>query len=680
MSEHRNALAAETSPYLLQHADNPVQWYPWGETALTRARAEQKPILLSVGYSACHWCHVMAHESFEDEATAALMNENFINIKVDREERPDIDRIYQLAQQMLTQRNGGWPLTMFLTHDDHMPFFGGTYFPRESRYGLPGFREVLRRIVEFYQTEQDAIKRQNLSLLEALNRTQQHEISAADAINAEPLTRAVQQLEQGFDAQRGGFGAAPKFPHPTHIERLLRHAARHNDDNARDMALFTLRKMAEGGIYDHLAGGFCRYSVDAEWIIPHFEKMLYDNGPLLTLYAEAWQISGDGFFKRVAEQTADWVLRDMRSAEGGFYSSLDADSEGEEGRFYVWTTDETRNVLNDEQLFNVFSQHYGLDQPPNFEGEWHLRISKPLSEIAAAAGIAETELQTRLDAARATLLAVREQRIWPGRDDKLLVSWNALMIKGLAVAGRVLQRADWIDAAAAAVDCLRERLWVNGRLCATCKDGRAHLNAYLDDYAFLIDALLNLMQARWRKQDLDFAIELADVLLEYYQDPNGGFFFTADDHEQLIQRSKPLQDDSLPSGNGIAAFALQRLGHLLGEPRYLDAAARTLQAGWPALADLPFAHNALLLALEEYLQPPQTVIIRATDTAAADWLRAAQTGFQPGRLALLIPASAADLPGALAGMQAGTSTTAYICSGSECSAPVSDLETLRTIL
>ncbi len=683
----RNALAGETSPYLLQHADNPVDWHPWNETALEKARAEQKPILLSVGYSACHWCHVMAHESFEDEETAAIMNEHFVNIKVDREERPDLDRIYQLAQQMLTQRGGGWPLTMFLTHDDQLPFFGGTYFPRESRYGLPGFKEVLRRIADFYQTEQDAIRRQNESLQKALHSTDRSTAAEADAINSQPLLLAFEQLEQNYDTDHGGFGGAPKFPHPTHIERLLRHWSLEADQNALNMALGTLEQMAAGGIYDQIGGGFCRYAVDAEWTIPHFEKMLYDNGPLLALYAEAWQISGNERFRQVAVETAGWVLREMQSPEGGFYSSLDADSEGEEGKYYIWTPAEIQAALEGhprgDLLRRVVTRHYGLlDKPPNFEGHWHLRITKPLSEVAGELGLADEEARSLLDTARQRLYEVREQRVRPGRDDKLLTSWNALMIRGLAVAGRICGRDDWLDAAQAALDCIRERLWVDGRLRATYKDGRARLQAYLDDYAFLMDAILALLQARWRRADLDFAVELAEVLLRHYADnEEGGFFFTADDHEQLIQRSKPFMDESLPSGNGIAAFALQRLGHLLGDSRYLETAAGTLRAAWPSLERVPFAHDALLLALEEYhLQPPLLVIIRLGSENPEPWIRIAQPDYRPQRLILVIPASETELPGALASMTAEQGPTAYVCSGHQCLPPVHDPDALRALL
>ena len=569
---HRNHLAGETSPYLLQHAHNPVDWYPWNEQALQRARDENKPILLSIGYSACHWCHVMAHESFEDEQTAALMNRYFINIKVDREERPDLDRIYQAAHQLLTQRPGGWPLTMVLT-PDQTPFVGGTYFPPKERYGLPGFRDILQRIHEFYTTNRDSIEEQNLSMLKAL---QQPAGQGTGQLNDAPLQRAQEELNTSFDKVHGGFGAAPKFPHVSNLLLLLRMP----DSKAQEMALFSLRRMAEGGLLDQLGGGFYRYSVDERWEIPHFEKMLYDNGPLLQCYIEAWQLSGDEFFRQVAERTAGWVMREMQSAEGGYCASQDADTDGEEGGFYVWTQKECSSLLSGEE-YAVASLHYGLDQPANFEGHWHLKISEPPKGVATALGYDLDKAQVLLDSAGKKLLAARNRRSILGRDDKVLVSWNGLMIKGMAYAGLQFGRQDLITSAEHAVDFIHNTLLRDGRLLASYKDGQAKYNGYLDDYAFLIDALLTLLQARWRDSDLHLASTLADALLEHFEDEGqGGFYFTADDHEQLIQRPKPFMDESMPSGNGVAASALLRLGHLTGDLHYLDAADKVLRAGW----------------------------------------------------------------------------------------------------
>ena len=675
----RNRLADETSPYLLQHADNPVDWYPWGEAALLRARRENKPILLSIGYSACHWCHVMAHESFEDPATAALMNELFVNIKVDREERPDLDKIYQIAQQMLTHGGGGWPLTMFLTPAEQQPFFGGTYFPKQARFGLPAFGELLQRVAEYHRDHAAEILAQSAQLLQAFASL---EPGAAPGVvlHDGPLREARAALERSFDAQRGGFTQAPKFPHPGSIERCMRHwyatsGATSPDLHALYMASLTLMRMAEGGIYDQLGGGFARYSVDALWMIPHFEKMLYDNGQLLCEYARAALATGEELFARVTAETADWMLRDMRAPQGGFFSSLDADSEGHEGKFYVWSRAEVQALLDAAQ-YAVFAPRYGLDAAPNFEGAWHLHVHEPLDAVADRGAVSAGAAQTLLDSSRAALLRARNLRVWPARDDKVLTAWNALTIKGLAIAARVLKREDLADAAAAAADFLRRSLWHDGRLLATSKDGRAHLPAYLDDYAFLADALLELLQTRWRSSDLSFARDLVAVLLAQFEDPHGGgFFFTAADHEKLIHRSKSFSDDALPSGNGVAASVLCRLGYLLGEVSYLDAAERTLKAGWSALQQYPQAHMAMLNALEDWLSAPQILIVRGMDRAAEAWSRQLQVWYAPQRMIFAIP-DTAELPPALAEKRARAATVAYLCEGMTCSAPLTDLESI----
>jgi uncharacterized protein len=678
---YTNHLIDETSPYLRQHAHNPVEWYPWGSEALERARRERKPIHLSIGYAACHWCHVMAHESFEDEATARLLNENFVNIKVDREERPDIDRIYQIAQQMLTQRGGGWPLTMFLTHDDQRPFFGGTYFPREARYGLPGFKELLPRVVEFYRTHEPEMRAQNAALVTALADINFPPAPAGTELTDAPLQACRAQLAQSFDRRYGGFGGAPKFPQPKMLERLLRDwraSAPGAEAGLQSlyMASFTLRHMGEGGIFDQLGGGFCRYSVDERWMIPHFEKMLYDNGALLALYANPSLITADRFYGQVALETAGWALRRMQSPEGGFYSSLDADSEGHEGTFYVWNREQVRTALSAEE-FGVFAPRYGLDQPPNFEGRWHLHVAATVEQIAATLQRPPAEVTTLLSGARSRLLALRAQRVSPGRDEKILTSWNALMIRGLAIAARVLRQDALAVAASRALDFLRANLWRDGRLLATCKDGRAHLNAYLDDYVYLIDAVLELQQVRFRAEELEFARQLIEVVLEHFADPEaGGFFFTSDDHEQLIHRPKSFGDDATPSGNGIAALVLQRLGYLLGEPRYLAAAERTLRAAWPALEKHPLSHATLVNALEELLQPPELVILRGEPAAIEGWQRELAQLYAPRRLVLAIPSDARDLPPALADKPARGAAVAYVCRGSTCSAPVGSLEEL----
>lgn len=670
-----NRLAETTSPYLQQHADNPVHWQPWDAAALQEARERRKPILLSIGYSACHWCHVMAHESFEDAATAALMNRLFVNIKVDREERPDLDKIYQTAHQLLTRRPGGWPLTVFLTPDDHTPFFAGTYFPKESRYGMPPFSQILTQVEAAFHQQADAIRRQNQSLQDALGRMTPAS-SPGQSLNGQPIQEATEQLAGTFDGRHGGFGPAPKFPHPETLNRLLRHWAsgtleERSRSRVLQMALHTLNRMALGGLYDQAGGGFCRYSTDQQWQIPHFEKMLYDNGPLLGLYADAHRVTDQPLLRGVAEGTAGWVMREMQSEEGGYFSSLDADSEGEEGRFYLWTPEQAQPLLSDQE-YQTLAPFYGLDQGANFEGRWHLHNPGHAPQDDAQRALLKSGLEK--------LRQARSRRVRPGRDDKILTSWNALMIRGMAHAGRLLERADWIESAARALAFLRQTMWRNGRLLAAYKDGRAHLPAYLDDYAYLMDALLEMLQCRWRAADLEWAQGLAEVLLARFQDPEqGGFFFTADDHERLIHRPKPFTDDAIPAGNGIAALVLNRLGHLLGEPRYTDAAEATLRAAWKGLEDFPHAHCSLLDALEEALSPPEILIIRGRGEELDAWRRLATTPYAPNRVTLAIPDDA-DPPGLLADKKPGDGVLAYPCKGPQCLPPISEREGLQAYL
>ena len=680
----RNRLVDETSPYLLQHADNPVAWYPWGEEALELARQEDKPILLSVGYSACHWCHVMAHESFEDEATAEVMNRLFVNVKVDREERPDIDRIYQTAHQLLTHRPGGWPLTMFIDPADQRPFFGGTYFPNEARHGLPSFRELLERAAQFFAEQRDDVRAQGEQLASIFKKLEP--APGNGALAADVLAATREQVARGFDREYGGIGNAPKFPHPTTLDRLLRHwrASAMSDEpdvDALFMVSLTLTRMAEGGIYDHLGGGFCRYSVDRYWQIPHFEKMLYDNGPLLALYAQAHLATGESAFAAVANETADWMLDDMVAPNGGLYSTRDADSEGEEGLYYVWTPDEVKSLLDDDS-YGLFARRYGLDGAANFEGRWHLAVRETIRDIAKDSGRSASDVTEMIGAARQTLLGTRAKRVPPGRDEKQLTSWNALAIRGFAVAGSALDRPDLVDAASSAVDFIREHLVVDGRLLASYKDGRARFPAYLDDHAFLVDAILELLQARWNTEHLGFAVQLADLMLDYfYDEKDGGFYFTADDHEQLMHRPKPLSDDATPSGNGIAAFALQRLGFLLGETRYLDAAENTLRNAIQAMREYPHGHVSLVTALEEYLEHPEIVIIRGDDDEIANWRDSAAKLYAPRRLVFAIGRNETDLPGALAERKADDDETiAYRCVGTHCSLPISSWEALASEL
>jgi uncharacterized protein YyaL (SSP411 family) len=674
-----NRLAQETSPYLQQHADNPVDWYPWGPEALAESKRTGKPILLSIGYSACHWCHVMAHESFEDDGVAKVMNDLFVNVKVDREERPDIDQIYQTAQAMLTQRNGGWPLTMFLA-PDQSPFFGGTYFPKTARYGLPAFPELLKRVREYYDGNGDEIKEQTAQLVAALARTGPQAPAGHAAFTPAPLDAAFAYLEQSFDSEWGGFGGAPKFPHPDSIDLLLRRHAARGDARALEMSAFTLARMAEGGLFDQVGGGFARYSVDEEWAIPHFEKMLYDNGWLVRAYADAWAATREPMFGRVVEETYLWIEREMQSPEGGYYSSLDADSEGHEGKFYVWTPDEVRSLLTAEE-YVVAAPHWGLDRPPNFEGKaWHLIVARVLEEIAATLGITHTEAEKRLGHARHKLFAARAKRVHPHRDEKILVSWNALMVGGLAHASRVLGKHEWLVSARKALAFIRTHMWKDGKLLATYKDGKAHLDAYLDDYAFLLAALLEVMQADFDAADLAWAEELADVLMDDFQDTkDGGFFFTAHGHEKLIHRPKPGHDNATPSGNAVAALSLGRLAFITGEMRYRDAAERTLALYWPHLSRQPAGYSSMSALLEEVLTPPRTVIVRGPPGRFAPWREVFHGVSLPSTLVLFIPSGAGGLPPPLE-KPASPEVNAWVCEGVTCLPPVGTPSALRDLL
>jgi uncharacterized protein len=655
-----NRLAAQTSPYLQQHAANPVDWYPWGPEALERARADDKPILLSIGYSACHWCHVMAHESFEDPGVAEVMNRHFVNIKVDREERPDLDQIYQTAHQMLASRAGGWPLTMFLAPDG-TPFFGGTYFPKEPRYGLPGFADLCERVAEVWRGKRSEIAAQNAEVLRALSRTLPRRAARPGELDAQPVEALLATLRSNFDARFGGFGGAPKFPHPTDLELCLRRGE-------TEIALTTLKRMCEGGIYDQLGGGFYRYSVDAEWMIPHFEKMLYDNGPLLGLLTDAWLLGADAVYRDCAAATAGWIIREMQSPEGGYYSSLDADSEHEEGKFYVWTREEAGRLLTAEEYL-AFAARYGLDRPPNFENRhWHLYAAKKV----------ESPL---LEPAKQELFAAREKRVRPGRDEKVLVSWNALAIRGMARAGRVFGNDAWIASARRAAAFIRSTMWRNRRLAATYKDGRAHLNAYLDDYALLIAALLELAQDRFSVDELDFTVALAEVLLEQFEDDaDGGFFFTPRDHERLIHRPKPGHDHATPSGNAVAAWVLGRLHALTGEPRYAAAAARTLEVFYPAMRDQPGGFAMMAIALDEHLAQPKMLVLRGRPDALQSWKAGLAREYLPDTLVLGIPDGIAGLPALLDKPARAGEVNGWLCRGVSCLEPSSDLVHLQQIL
>ena len=670
-----NRLAAETSPYLRQHADNPVDWWPWNAQALAAARAQDKPILLSIGYSACHWCHVMAHESFEDAATARAMNEKFICIKVDREERPDLDRIYQLAHQALTRRGGGWPLTVFLAPDDLAPFYAGTYFPKEARYGMPPFAYVLAQVRDFWDSRRAEVRAQNAALREFLENYDAGEAHAG-TLDDTPIRAALAQIERNFDPVHGGHLGAPKFPHCPEMELLLDLGTA----RARAMVESTLARMAEGGIHDQIGGGFCRYSVDERWEIPHFEKMLYDNAQLLPLYARAAAGGSRAPSTEIAQRCAEWLQREMiagpdTARHGAFYAALDADSEGEEGRFYVWGRDEVRSALSDEE-FAVAAPYYGFDRPPNFEhGAWNPIVARPLDSIAETLNLSTEAAQRRLSGARSKLFMVRSRRARPGLDDKVLTSWNALTIAGLARAARATGTSWFTALAENAIEALHRNAWRGGRLYASFDGREARFPAYLDDYAFLLDALLEFLQIGWNSRYLDWAIELAHALLDRFEDrEHGGFYFTAHDHEALIQRPKPYADEALPSGNGVAVRALLRLGHLLGETRWLDAAERGLRAAWPTLQQMPQACGTLQCTLNDALDPRTLVVVRfASGREEETWRSALRACGDLRRVdAYFIADGAGTLPGTLGAQKYVPGGVAYICRGPQCDPPLTD--------
>ena len=682
-----NRLAEETSPYLRQHADNPVDWYPWSDAALAKARDEDRPILLSIGYSACHWCHVMAHESFEDMDTAEVMNRHFVNIKVDREERPDLDKIYQLAHQLLTRRAGGWPLTVFLDPQTLLPFFAGTYFPRTPRFNLPGFADLLLRIDKAYRTQREVLGEQGERLSDALSRLQPSGIASEGVTDAKLLETARDQLADSFDRTEGGFGTAPKFPMPGSIERLMRHWAYRGrtgerDGDGLDMAMVTLTKIARGGIYDHVGGGFCRYATDRQWEIPHFEKMLYDNGALLALYADVLALGDDPLFEAAVRETAGWIMRDMQHPEGGYFSALDADSEGEEGKYYVWRRDAVKRLLTADEYLLVATL-YGLDKPANFEGKWNFRRRDAWRSVLDRIGVEASAGEERLASAKSKLLAERETRVPPARDDKVLTAWNGLAIRGMARAAVRLGEPAWLSSAQRAADFVRENLWDGERLTATWRDGVSRYPGYLDDYANMLEGLIELLSAAWRDVDGAFARTLADSMIRHFYDAeDGGFFFTAHDHETLIHRPKPTLDESMPPGNGTAACGLTALGHLFADTRYLDAADGTLRALRGAMEHYPAGHCTLLSAVEASACAPEQIIVRGRAGALDAWLDLAREGYRPWRRVYGIPYESAEAPDYLRQPVGGddrSRLTAFVCRGLQCSPPIDALDEFRSV-
>jgi uncharacterized protein len=680
-----NRLAHETSPYLLQHRHNPVDWYPWGAEAFERARAEEKPVLLSVGYSACHWCHVMERESFEDAETARLMNAHFVNVKVDREERPDVDGIYMTAVQQMTG-HGGWPMTVFLTPEGE-PFFGGTYFPPEPRHGMPSFRQLLHGIAQAWTGRREEVTR---SAAELRNLLEQHAQLRAPAgsLDASVLDQAARRIVGQFDSVHGGFGRAPKFPQPLTLEFLLRHGQRSGSEETLHVVEHTLRRMAAGGMYDQLGGGFHRYSVDARWLAPHFEKMLYDNALLARLYLHAFQATGEAEYRRIVEETLDYVLREMTGPDGGFYSAQDADSEGVEGKFFVWTPDEVDAVLGPEDG-PLFRRYYDVTESGNWEGDHHhppprpisiLHVPQPIEDVAAEAGVSVERLRQVIGQGRERLYQHRADRVWPGLDDKVLTSWNAMMLHAFAETARVLGRDDYRQAAVRNAGFLLRELRPAGRLLRTWKDGRAKIDAFLEDHALLADALIAVYEATWELRWVREARTLADAMLELFWEPDEGIFYdTAKDAEALVVRPRDLYDNPIPSGNSAAVMTLVRLGRLLGEPRYERTAVQALEAMGRLLQDLPAGFGHLLAALDLQLATPREVAIvgrrDAEDSRAL--LEALDRRYLPNTtLAFAEPGSLAEAAEVIPLLEAREmvegKATAYVCERYACRMPVTD--------
>lgn len=664
-----NRLAKETSPYLRQHARNPVDWYSWGPEALARARELDRPIFLSIGYSACHWCHVMERESFEDPEVAQLLNEHFVSIKVDREERPDLDQIYMTAVQLLTGQ-GGWPMSMFLT-PDLQPFYGGTYFPPDDRYGRPSFKRVLTSLIEAWKTRREELRQSASQLTEHLKQVSQAPPATGD-LDASLLSQAANSLRRAFDPRHGGFGSAPKFPHAMDLQLLLRVWKRFEDDDALQMVRLTLDHMAMGGIYDHLGGGFHRYSTDERWLVPHFEKMLYDNALLTLAYLEGFQATGATLYRRVVQETLDYVLREMTSPEGGFYSTQDADSEGIEGKFFVWSAEEIEQVLGQDRA-QVFTYVYDVTPEGNWEGHNILHRAKTDAQDARLLQMDEITMRNLIEECRAALFAVRERRVKPGRDDKVLTSWNGLMIQALARAGAVLERADYTAAAARAADFLVQRMRSpDGRLYRTYhKESGPRLNGYLDDYSFLLEGLVGLFEATFEPRWLELSRQLAEVLVtEFWDASEGGFFYTGRSHETLIARNKDTHDSSTPSGNGMAATALLRLAVLTGKADYRAKALATLRSCQGLLTAAPMAAAQLFLALDFDLGPVQEFAIigepHADETRRV--LRAIHSSFRPNKV-VAVGQGQSSLP-LLAGKTSRQGVTTYICQNYACQEPL----------
>ena len=679
---HTNHLIHETSPYLLQHAHNPVDWYPWGEEALEKAKRENKPILLSIGYSACHWCHVMEKESFENEAIAALMNEDFVNIKVDREERPDLDEIYMNAVQILT-RHGGWPMTVFLTPEGK-PFYGGTYFPPEDRYSVPAFPKILKAVAQAYRERPQEIEKSVEQILGALNRLASLQESQRP-FSRETIAQSAEQLSQAYDAEHGGLGRAPKFPNAGVFELFLRHFWKSKDSRFLEMVTTTLTKMAQGGIYDHLGGGFHRYSVDEKWLVPHFEKMLYDNAQLMRTYAQVFSITQEPLFKRVVEETLEYLLREMIDPEGGFYSTQDADSEGEEGKLFIWSEEEVMRILG-EEVGEIFCRIYDVTEQGNFEGENILHPILTLEQSAKFFRKDLREIEKLIADAREKLFQEREKRVKPFRDEKILASWNGLMLSGLAEAIKISANPRILQAALKTVSFIFTQMTQDGFLLHTYKDGQAKLPGYLDDYAFVGVGLLDLYEVTQERQLLEQAIRITETMVsEFWDDIDGAFFYTGKSHEQLISRTKPVFDGSIPSGNSMATQLLLRLYHYTGREDYLQRAEKILRLYYDAMESQPFGFAHMLSALDFYLEKPKEIVLvgKRDDPAQRDLLRKINSLYLPNKtLQLIEPGEPlGKISPVLEGKtQLNGKPTVYVCHNFTCSPPVTDWEELKKLL
>ena len=678
-NKHTNALINETSPYLLQHAHNPVNWYPWGEAALIKARDENKPILLSIGYSACHWCHVMEHESFENEDIAALMNENFVNIKVDREERPDLDQIYMNAVQMMTGQ-GGWPMTMFLTPEG-VPFYGGTYFPPDDRYNMPGFPRILMSVAEAYRSQQDQVTSTAMQMLGELRRVGLAEESR-ELLTTEILDGAYRRIKANYDRTNGGFGGAPKFPPSMNLEFFLHSYHRTGSSETLEVVEQTCRKMAHGGMYDQLGGGFHRYSVDAKWLVPHFEKMLYDNALLARLYLHVYQVTKDGFARRVAEETLDYVGREMTDAAGGFYSSQDADSEGHEGKFFVWSRKEIIDALGQREG-DLFCDYYNVTERGNFEGQNILHVTTSLEDVAEVRDVSVEELRSIIEAGRQKLFALREQRIKPGRDEKVLTAWNGLMLASFAEAAAILERPDYRQIAEANARFLLDHLRKDGLLLRTAKDGEARLNGYVEDYAGLIDGLIAVFEATGDLTWIDDAVSLADKMIEqFWDEESGGFFFTGKSHERLIVRSKEFLDNATPSGNSLATFSLLKLSLLTGSEDYRRRATSALRLMADQIRRYPSAFGFALSALDFYLASPLEIAVvgAPSDSRLEPLVRALWQTYLPNRVIALCTEdyekASSRLPFLVGRNTLATQPTAFVCRANTCQSPAHSAEDL----